>query len=89
MADFLRRLAAAKARAAPARLRAATRQAACHRWAGIMAVAAHRALAFSLLELPPAMADECDGAMPPLAELLADARHTFPVAASQLTRLCA
>ena len=43
-----------------------------------------RALAFSLLELPPAMADECDGATPPLAELLADARHTFPVAASRL-----
>ena len=61
MADFLRRLAAAKARAAPAWLRAATRQAACHRWAGIIAVAAQRALAFSLLQLPPAMADECDG----------------------------
>ena len=30
-------------------LRAATRQAACHRWAGIMAAAAQRALAFSLL----------------------------------------
>ena len=37
-----------------------------------MAVAAQQALARSLLELPPAMADECDGAMPPLAELLAD-----------------
>ena len=76
LADFLRRLAASKARAAPARLRQTARQAACHRWAGMLAV--------SLLELPLAMADECDGTEPPLAEVLADARHAFPVTDSRL-----
>ena len=30
------------------------------------------------------MADECDGTEPPLAEVLAEARHTFPVIASRL-----
>ena len=84
LADFLRRLAASKARAAPAQLRQSARQAACHRWAGMLAVAAQRALAWSLLELPLDMADECDGTEPPLAEVLADARHTFPVVASRL-----
>ena len=44
LADFLRRLAASKARAAPAQLRQSARQAACHRWAGMLAVAAQRAL---------------------------------------------
>ena len=84
LADFLRRLAASKARAAPPRLRAAARQAASHRWAGMLAVAAQRALAWSLLELPLVGADECDGTEPPLADVLADARHTFPVPASRL-----
>ena len=40
--------------------------------------ATQRALAWSLLELPLDMADEC-GTEPPLAEGLADACHTFPV----------
>ena len=84
LADFLRCLAASKARAAPVRLRATTRQAASHRWAGMLAVAAQRALAWSLLELLFGMADKCDGAEPPLAEVLADARHTFPVMTSRL-----
>ena len=38
----------------------------------------------TLLELPLAMADECDGAEPPLAELLADARAIQPIAPSRL-----
>ena len=50
----------------------------------MLAVAAQRALAWSLLELPLDMADECDGAEPPLAGVLADARHTFPVMTSRL-----
>ena len=50
----------------------------------MLAVAAQRAFAMSLLELPLAMADECDGAEPPLAELLADARATQPIAPSRL-----
>ena len=35
-------------------------------------------------ELPLAMADACDGTEPPLAEVLADARHAFPVTDSRL-----
>ena len=50
MADFLRRLAASKARTAPPWLRAPARQAAGHRWTGMLAVAAQRALALSLLD---------------------------------------
>ena len=84
LADFLRRMAASKARAAPPRLRAAARQATSHRWAGMLAVAAQRALAWSILELPLDMADECDGTEPPLADVLAGARHTFHVPASRL-----
>ena len=45
----------------------------------MLAVAAQRAFAMSLLELPLAMADECDGAEPPLAEALADARAIEPI----------
>ena len=78
MADFLRRVAASKARTAPPWHRAAARQAAGHRWTGMLAVAAQRALALSLLELPLDRADECDGVEPPLADLLADARHVYP-----------
>ena len=43
----------------------------------MLAVAAQRALALSLLELSLDKADDCDGAEPPLAHLLADARHVF------------
>ncbi|CAE7367317.1 unnamed protein product [Symbiodinium sp. KB8] len=49
----------------------------------MLAVAAQRALACSLLELPLAAADECDGTEPPLGDLLADARDTEPVHASR------
>ena len=41
----------------------------------------------SLLELPLDMADECNGAEPPLAEVLAGARHTFQPLASPPRRL--
>ena len=51
-AAFLRKLAVARAREVPARLRSATRQASLHRWMGMLATAAQRALAHSLLELP-------------------------------------
>ena len=34
---------------------------ACGRWMGMLAVAAQRTLAYSLLELPLAAADECGG----------------------------
>jgi len=49
----------------------------------VSAVAAQRALAYSLLELPLAGADECDGTEPPLGDLLADARGAEAVPASR------
>ena len=81
---FVRQLVNAKARGVPARLCAAARQAHIHRWTGMLAVAAQRAFAMSLLELPPATADECDGAEPPLAEVLVDARAIEPIVPSRL-----
>ena len=38
----------------------------------------------TLLEVPLATADECDGAEPPLAEVLADARAIEPLVPSRL-----
>ena len=78
----------ARARESPARLRPAVQRASLHRWTGMLAVAAQRALAYSLLELPLAAADECDGTEPPLGDLLADARDTEPVPASRLPAPC-
>ena len=75
---FVRQLANAKARGVPARLRAAARQVHIHRWTGMLAVAAQRAFAMSLLELSLATADECDGAEPPLAEVLASCPAAYP-----------
>ena len=50
----------------------------------MLAVAAQRALAHSLLELPLAGGDECDGAEPLLGDLLADARDAEAVPVSRL-----
>ena len=63
-ADFLRALAHARARTAPALLRSAAVQAYVHRWAGLLSVAAQRALAETLLELPAAAAPGVDGEPP-------------------------
>ena len=60
----------------------------CIRWTGMLAVAAQRAVAYSLLELPLAAADECDGTQPPLGDLFVDARDTEPVPASRLPAPC-
>ena len=51
-ADFIRRAASARARGDPVSLRRAAAAAYAHRWVGIASVAAQRALASSLLELP-------------------------------------
>ena len=81
---FLRLLADARARAAPTRLRSATRQASVHRWTGLLAVAAQRAYASSLLELPLASAEQGEGDAPPLGDVLAQARETEQVSDSRL-----
>ena len=82
--NFLRLLARARAREAPAGLRNATRQAFTQRWGGMLAVAAQRALAASLLELPPQDVPGVDGALPDLSEVLDEGRWEFPPAVSRL-----
>ena len=63
---------------APTRLRPATRQASAHRWMGLLAVAAQRAFALSLLELPLVSAEQGEGDTP-LGDLLAQAREAEQV----------
>ncbi len=82
--DFVRRLARATARSQPDRLRASAAQAYVHRWSGILAVAAQRAFAASLLELPLANEICWDGDAPACHDVVADARWVFPVLDSRL-----
>ena len=63
-----------RAASAPAAVRRATQGAWVHRWSGILSVAAQRAFAALLLELPPAAELGAAGDPPALHELLADAR---------------
>ena len=86
-AAFLRKLAAARAREVPARLRSAARQASLHRWTGMLAIAAQRAFAHSLLELPPTSVDASSGTEPLLGDLPAEARGTQYVPNSRLPAL--
>ena len=53
----------------------------------MLAIAAQRAFAHSLLELPPASVDASSGTEPPLGELLADARGIRYVPNSRLPAL--
>jgi hypothetical protein len=71
---FVRLLAKAKARTVPQLLRSAAQAAFFHRWTGILAVAAQRALAATLLELPVDDAEGVDGEQPVLEDVLGDAR---------------
>ena len=84
-AAFPRKLAVARAREMAARLRTATRQASLHLWMGMPAIAAQRALAHSLPELPLAGVDACS-AEPPLGQLLAEARGTHCMSVGQPSR---
>ena len=83
-ATFIRLLARARAAEVPASLRAAARAAWVVRWSGIVAVAAQRAFAASLLELPPGGECSAGGPEPALHELLADARWQATPASSRL-----
>ena len=84
-ATWLRLLAGQRALEVPApcALRAAARAAWVARWSGLLAVAAQRAIAASLLELP--LAGECNlaGDAPELHEVLADVRWQHPVLGSR------
>ena len=75
-AQFVRLLARARAAAALAALRVTARGAWVQRWSGILSVAAQRAFATSLLELP--LHGECQSGSlePELHEVLADSRWT-------------
>ena len=71
--QLLRLLARHRAAAVPRLLRPSAITAWVARWSGLLAVAAQRALAASLLELPPT-AELGEGPEPELHEVLADAR---------------
>ena len=71
--QLLRLLASHRADSVPAHLRPAAITSWVARWSGLLAVAAQRAYAATLLELPPA-AELGEGPMPDLHEVLADAR---------------
>ena len=71
--QLLRLLARHRADSVPAHLRPAAITSWVARWSGLLAVAAQRAYAATLLELPPA-AELGEGPMPDLHEVLADAR---------------
>ena len=82
--EFVRLLARAKARRQPEWLRASTAQAYAYRWSALLAVAAQKAFAASLLELPLQCEACFDGEPPAAHEVLADARWSFPVSDSSL-----
>ena len=71
--QFLRLLARHRAASVPAHMQPAAVSSWVARWSGMLAVAAQRAYAATLLELPPA-AELGEGPMPDLHEVLADAR---------------
>ena len=82
--SFVRLLACAKSRRVPELLLGAAAQAYVRRWTALLAVAAQRALAASLLQLP-LFGETCvDGAEPPVSDMLADARWESGPAPSRL-----
>ena len=82
-ATFVRLLAKAKARAFPPVLRRSVQMAYTCRWTGLLAVAAHRAYARTLLDLPVDEAN-CDGEEAPLEDVLREARFFEPPEPSRL-----
>ena len=83
-ATFLRLLTKARAASEPVAVRRAAQAAWVYRWSGILSVAAQRAFAASLLELPAATELGAAGDPPALHELLADARWLQAPANSRL-----
>ena len=81
--DFVQKLAKAKARRSPRLLRKSAQIAWASRWLGLLAVAAHRAFATSLLDLPVGDS-RCEGGEPWLEEVLHEARLTVPPAPSRM-----
>ena len=85
-ATWLRMLAGQRASDVQAAMRAGARATWVARWSGLLAVAAQRAVAASLLELP--LAGECNvaGEALELREVLADVRWQLPTIGSRLRR---
>ena len=83
--DFLRRLARARAREAPQLLRPSVAHAFLFRWSGLVAVAALKSFAASLLELPLVGESNVDGELPSVSDLCADARWSTPPDVSRLS----
>ena len=81
---FVRLLARARARSVPDGLRTAAQGAYAQRWAGLLAVAAQKAFAASLLDLPASSVPHLDGSIPDLSEVLDDARWSFAPIVSRL-----
>ena len=77
---FVRQLARCRARAVPASFRAACTSALALRWSAVLAIAAARAFAASLLGLSLAGAGQVDGNMPLMSDLLADSSEVPPLA---------
>ena len=81
--QLIRALARERSTEAPPWVRAAACAGWTARWAAVVAVAVQRALATSLLELPPA-GDTLTGTPPDLPDLLADTRWELPAGPSRL-----
>ena len=79
-ATFLRLLARCRARSAPPPLQSARKFAYVLRWSALLAFAAARAFATSLLSLPLSGAANVDGDPPLLSDLLAEASAPPPLA---------
>ena len=82
--NLVRLLARCRARSVPEFLRVPVHQSWQQRWTGMLAVAAQRSFAASLLELPLHSQANRDGNSPGRDELLSDARWTTAPAASRL-----
>ena len=73
-AQFVRLLARCRARSAPTACRTACEGAFVARWSSLLAFAAARSFAASLLSLPLATADNLDGGAPDLSDVLTGTR---------------
>ena len=80
----MRLLAQAKARASPVLLRRSAELAYYTRWTGVLAVAAHSAIAASLVEGDLSCLDGVDSEIPELHEVLAETRAADAPAVSRL-----
>ena len=85
-ARFVRLLARCRARSVPPSSRPAAISAFAQRWSALLASAAARAFAASLLSLPLAGTGNIDGELPALSELLADSSAARTLAAAPLHR---